>query len=230
MKLRNPFKSLTKFEWTLWIFSLVAITVSFFAAGNTNYAALATSLMGVTALIFMAHGDAFGMMIMICFSLTYAAVSFFARYYGEMIIYLTMQLPCCISSLVSWLRHPGEKGSAEVKAGRFDKRHLFILVPLVAAVTVSFFFILRAFGTANLIPSAVSVATSMVALYLMILRVPAYALAFVLNDIVLVVLWSLACAESPEYLSLAVCFSIFLLNDGYTFISWTRRRKKQRSD
>ena len=142
-------------------------------------------------------------------------------------IYTCMQLPCAITSLISWLRHPGDKGTAEVKIGKFNRKHLFILIPLAVAVTTAFFFILRAFNTANLIPSTISVFTSFVALYLMILRVPVYALAFIVNDVVLIVLWSLACAQSLNYLSLVVCFSIFLLNDSYTFISWSRRKKIQ---
>lgn len=227
MKLRNPFKNFTKFEWALWIFSLVAISVSFFAAGNTNYETLATSLLGVTALIFMARGDPFGMIIMICFCIIYAVVSFFARYYGEMIIYICMQLPCSVTSLVSWIRHPAKEGEAEVKIGKFNAKHLFVIIPLVAAVTTAFYFILRAFDTANLIVSVISVATSLTALYLMILRLPAYALAFILNDVVLITLWSLACLTSLNYISLVVCFSIFLINDGYTFISWLRRKKAQ---
>lgn len=227
MKLRNPFKNLTKFEWGLWIFSLSAILTAFFAVKNTDYATLAVSLLGVTSLIFAAKGDVFGMMLMIAFSIVYAFVSFTARYYGELIIYTCMQLPCSVTSLISWLRHPSDKGTSEVKIGKFNRKHLFILIPLAAIITVSFYFILRAFNTANLIPSTISVLTSFVALYLMILRLPVYALAFILNDIVLIVLWSLACTKSLNYLALVTCFSIFLLNDTYTFISWTRRKKKQ---
>lgn len=227
MKIRNPFKNFTKFEWALWIFSLTAITVSFFAVQSTDYANLATSLLGVTALIFAAKGDVFGMIIMITFSLVYAFVSFTAHYYGETIIYLCMQLPSSVTSLISWLRHPSDKGSAEVKIGRFNKKHVFILVPSAIAITTAFYFILGAFGTANQIVSTISVATSFIALYLMVLRVPAYALAFILNDIVLIVLWSTACVNDLGFLSLVVCFSIFLINDTYTFICWTLRKKAQ---
>lgn len=227
MKLRNPFKNLTKFEWALWIFSLVTIITSFFAVGNTQYANLAASLLGVTSLIFAARGDAFGMVLMIAFSALYATVSFFAKYYGETIIYMFMQLPCAVTSLISWLRHPTGKGAAEVKIGKFSKKHIFIIVPLVAGVTTAAYFTLRAFDTANLIVSTISVATSLTALYLMILRIPAYALAFILNDLVLITLWGVACATSLDYLSLTVCFSIFLLNDTYTFICWTKRKKRQ---
>ena len=138
-----------------------------------------------------------------------------------------MQLPSAIASLVSWLRHPSEKGSAEVKIGTLKKKHVYILVPSAVAVTVAFYFILGAFNTANHIVSTISVLTSFVALFLMILRIPAYALAFIVNDIVLIVLWSMACVGNLGYLSLVVCFSIFLINDTYTFICWTKRKKQQ---
>ena len=226
-KIRNPFRQLNTFEWILWTFSLGAIIASFFAVGSTEYANLAASLLGVTSLIFAAKGDAFGLMIMIVFSLTYSFVSYSFGYYGETIIYLCMQLPCAIASLINWLKHPSDKGSAEVKIGSFNKKHLAILIPLAAAITTAFYFILQAFGTANLIVSTVSVLTSFVALYLMNLRIPAYALAFILNDIVLVVLWSLACVENIGNIALTVSFGIFLINDTYTFICWTRRRKRQ---
>lgn len=225
VKLRNPFKNLTKFEWTLWLFSLAAIITSFFAVRSTEYFTLVSSVLGVTALIFSAKGDVFALIIMICFSAVYAFVSFTTRYYGEFIIYITMQIPTSLVSLISWLKNPGEKGSAEVKIGKFGKKHLFILIPAAAVITTAFFFILRAFNTANLIPSTISVATSFVALYLMALRVPAYAAAFILNDIVLIVLWSLMCVQSISYIAMVVCFGIFLINDSYTFYCWTKRRK-----
>lgn len=229
-KPRNPFKSLTKFEWSLWLCSLAAVVISFFAARNTDYATLAVSLIGVTALIFAAKGDAFGLMIMILFSLVYAFVSYCFGYYGEMIIYLCMQLPVCITSLVSWLRHPAKDGGGETEVGSLPLKYIAVLCILTGGVTCAFYFILRAFNTANLIVSTVSVGTSFVALYLMVFRVPAYAAAFILNDIVLIVLWSYASAESLQYIPMVVCFAVFLINDIYSFISWSRRKKRQMNE
>ncbi len=227
MKLRNPFKNLNKFDWCLWIFSLCAVLISFFSVRNTDWLTLASSLVGVTSLIFAAKGDAFGLTLMLAFSLIYATVSFFFGYYGETVIYLCMQFPTCAVSLISWLKNPTEKGSAEVKIGRLRGRYIAVLIPLAAAVTVAFYFILRAFGTENLIVSVLSVTTSFIALYLMAFRIPAYAAAFMVNDVVLIVLWSLACVQSLNYIPMAVCFCIFLINDINTFIQWTRRKARQ---
>lgn len=225
MKLRNPFKGFTKFEWVLWIGSMVAIAVAHFVAGSSDWASLAVSLVGVTSLIFAARGDPLAPLLFIVFAIIYAIKSYFVSYYGEMIIYLFMQLPVSVVSLITWLKNLN-KGEHQVKVGRLTWKKLVIMLALDVAVAVPFYFLLKYFNTANLIPSTISVATSFAALFLMTLRIPQYALAFVLNDVVMVVLWSLALATDVGCISLVVCFSIFLINDTYTFISWLRRGKQ----
>ena len=223
MKLRNPFKGFTKFEWCLWLGSLAAITAAHFGVQSSYYLSYAASLVGVTSLIFAARGDPFAPVLFIVFSLIYALTSYLFGYYGEMIIYLAMQLPVSVASLITWLKNLNA-GGTQVKVGRLTAKKLLIILALDAAVTVPFYFLLKYLGTANLIPSTVSVATSFAALALMTLRIPQYALTFILNDIVMIVLWSMALSGDIGYISLVVCFSIFLVNDTYTFISWMKRR------
>ena len=225
MKLRNPFKGFTKFEWCLWTGSLIAIIAAHFAAGSSDWASLAASLVGVTSLIFAARGDPLAPVLFIAFAVIYAVISYFFGYYGEMLIYLCMQLPVSVISLVTWLKNVN-KSDSRVKVGRLTWKKLVIMLASDIAVTLPFYFLLKYFNTANLIPSTISVATSFAALFLMTLRIPQYALAFILNDIVMIVLWSMALAQNIGYISLVVCFSIFLINDTYTFISWIKRSKK----
>lgn len=33
--------------------------------------------------------------------------------------------------------------------------------------------------------------------------------------------------EDPSYLSVVICFVMFLVNDGYGFLSWSRMQKRQ---
>ena len=49
------------------------------------------------------------------------------------------------------------------------------------------------------------------------------SLIFATNDIVLIVLWTLASLENPAYIPVVVNFTIFFFNDMYGFISWRRR-------
>lgn len=100
---------------------------------------------------------------------------------------------------------------------------------LTAAVTAAFYFILKALGTANLLPSTVSVTTSFLAVYLTFRRSPLYALGYAANDVVLIILWLLAARSDKGYLSVVVCFAVFLVNDIYGFLNWRRMEKKQAS-
>ncbi len=59
------------------------------------------------------------------------------------------------------------------------------------------------------------------------LRSPYYALFYAANDIVLIVLWSLASAENISYIPMVICFSCFFINDLYGFINWQRMKKRQ---
>lgn len=221
----NPFKGFSAFEWCLWLFSLAAITVCHFAVLSRDWLSLATSLVGVTSLIFAARGDPYAPVLFIVFSIMYAVVSYFLRYFGEMLIYLCMQLPVSAASLITWIKNLDPEKAAEVKTGKFSLKKLGVMLLFDAAITIPFYFLLKYLGTANLIPSTISVATSFGALFFMALRIPQYALIFILNDIVMIVLWSLAVAGDVGYVSLLVCFSIFLINDTYTFICWMKRAK-----
>jgi len=56
------------------------------------------------------------------------------------------------------------------------------------------------------------------------------ALAYATNDIVLIIMWILACMDDIKYISVIVCFVAFLFNDLYGFISWRKMAKAQHSD
>ena len=58
---------------------------------------------------------------------------------------------------------------------------------------------------------------------LTMLRSSYYTLGYAANDIVLIVLWTLASLENPAYFPVVVNFTIFFFNDMYGFISWRRR-------
>ena len=54
-----------------------------------------------------------------------------------------------------------------------------------------------------------------------------FALAYATNDIVLIVLWILASTQDISYLSVMICFVLFLVNDIYGFISWRKMERRQ---
>lgn len=218
----------TKNEITLWALSVLAIIGSFLIFDRENFLTLTASIIGVTSLIFNAKGNPVGQVLMVAFSVIYSIISLKFKYYGEMITYSFMTAPMSVIALVSWLRNPFEDNKSQVKVEKITKNQLVFASVLTAIITLIFYFILKCFNTANLLPSTISVTTSFIAVYLTYKRSPYYALAYAANDVVLIVLWTLASFENFSYVSVVVCFIAFLINDIYGFISWKRMEKLQR--
>ena len=217
----------SKGERLLWGTSSALILMSFLIFDRVNYMTLAASLIGTTSLIFNAKGNPIGQALMILFSLLYDVISYTFSYFGEMITYLGMTAPMALFALISWLRNSYKGNHAEVAVNRIGKWEYSGMYLATAVVTLGFYFILDHFNTANIIPSILSVATSFIAVYLTFRRSPYFALAYAANDVVLIVLWILAAKEDIRYLSVIICFVMFLVNDLYGFVSWKRMEKRQ---
>lgn len=215
-------------ELALWGSSVALITGSFLIFDREGYAILLASWIGVTSLIFNAKGHPAGQLLMVIFSVIYGIISFLGRYYGETLTYLGMTCPMALFALISWLRHPFAGNRTEVAVNRLRRGEGFFLAALTAVVTLLFGRLLLHFSTSQIILSTVSVTTSFLAVYLTFRRSAYYALAYAANDIVLVLLWGIASVEEPSYLSVSVCFLIFLVNDLYGFLSWRKMARRQR--
>jgi len=142
-----------------------------------------------------------------------------------MITYLGMTLPSALVAMINWLRHPYTEREVEISHVS-KKKWLFLCISSVF-VTIFFGFVLKYFGTANLLFSTISVSTSYFACMLTIFRSPYYAIAYSFNDVVLIILWVLASIENVCYLPMILCFLVFPANDIYGFVNWRIMAKRQ---
>lgn len=226
MNIKKSLKNLNKFERGLWFISAMLVTVSFMAGKERDFLTLTASLIGVTALIFVAKGDVTGQVLTVVFSVFYGIISYRLKYYGEVVTYLGMTAPIAVMSVVTWMKNP--YAECEVKVNHLTDRAKAGLAVMTGIVTVIFYFILKACGNSNLEVSTISIATSFTASGLTMLRSHYYAVAYAANDIVLIILWLLASVKEPEYIPMIVCFCVFLVNDIYAFINWRRMKEKQK--
>jgi len=217
----------SKIEMAIWSISVLVITLSFFIFDRENYITLYASIIGVTSLIFNAKGNPFGQVLMIIFSMLYGYISFSFAYYGEMITYVGMTMPMAVFALISWLKNPYNGNKAEVKVNTISKKEVTVMWIFTVMITFIFYFILNFFNTANMLPSTLSVTTSFIAVYLTWLRSPYFALAYAANDIILIILWTMASISDIKYISVIVCFIAFLVNDIYGYICWQRMKIRQ---
>lgn len=217
-------------ELTLWLASCALALLSHIIFGGKSTLTLIASLIGVTSLIFNAKANPFGQFLMVVFSVLYGIISYGFSYFGEMLTYLGMTAPMALFSMIEWLKNPYNGQKSEVLIRPIKRREIMEMIIFTSVVTFIFYFILEYFHTANMLPSTISVATSFSAVYLTARRSPYYALAYAANDIVLIVLWVMASFSDISYISVVICFIVFLANDIYGFINWKKIQKKQHSE
>lgn len=229
MSIIASIKNLSTLERTLWLSSLTVVTVGFLLCGTFNVLTLIASLVGVTALIFVAKGDVLGQALTVLFAILYAIISWQFRYYGEMITYLGMTAPIAVMAVITWRKNPYSEKQVKVASTTLKKAVLLVIA--AGAVTWGFYYILRFLGTSNLLFSTISITTSFFAATLTMLRSPSYAIAYAANDIVLIILWVLASMEDISFLPVVICFCMFFINDIYGFFSWRsiKRIQEQRN-
>ena len=225
--MKKLFNYFSKTELVLWSVSVLLIIIFFCIFDRESYLTLVASLIGVTSLIYNAKGNPIGQALMIVFSILYGVISYTFAYYGEMLTYLGMTMPMAIFALISWLKNPYKGNKAEVKVNSISKKEHLLMWMLTLTVTITFYFILKYFNTANIIPSTISITTSFLAVYLTFRRCPTFAMAYAANDIVLIVLWVMASIFDTKYISVVVCFVAFLVNDIYGYISWQQMKQRQ---
>ena len=181
---------------------------------------VAASLMGVRALLFNAKGNVRRQMLTVAFGLLCGVVCLQGRYDGEMIPDWGMTTSIARASVYTWCKRPYACGQREVAVASLQKRQVVRMLLLALLVTAALYFVLASFHTANLFMSTISVTTSFAASYFAVLRGP-------YDNIVLILLWAMMCAQDAGYISMVVCLSLFLCNDLYRFSCWQRRKAHQ---
>ena len=146
------------------------------------------------------------------------------------ITYLGMTMPIAVFSLITWLKNPYNGNKSEVEVYHISRQETVLMFIFAVIVTFIFYFILVAFNTANIVPSTISVTTSFLVVYLTFKRSPYYAMGYALNDVILIILWTMAAMEEIAYISVVVCFIAFFVNDIYGFINWHRMGQRQGSE
>lgn len=226
--MKNLFKNWNWFEIVFLGLSLVGLSFCFAFTPDRNWFSYIVSIVGVVSVLTVAKGLIIAPFINIGYNILYAIISIFQHFYGEAIIYIGLMIPISVASIISWLKNKNKENQSVVEINKIHgMEYLYLFIGALMA-TVAFYFILKALNTSELIISTISLITSVVASYLMLRRCSYYALGFVANDIVLIVLWSMVVVNSGiQFLPSVISFCIFLINDIYGFIHWKIEEKKQ---
>lgn len=180
----------------------------------------------MTALL-LAKGKNLGQVFGIVITILYSIVSFNNKFYGEVIIYLFMMFPMYIIGIVSWFRHKN-KETDSVEVNKISKKEWLIVAIVFVAIFVGIYYLLKAFNTNELVVSTISVLASLFAIYLQIRRSRFSFSFYMINDIILMVLWEISVISGILLLLPMVLNPIInFINDSYGFYNWKKLKKQQ---
>lgn len=208
------------------ILTIVVTSIVF----KSSWLIIVNSLLGILCVFMQAKGKIATQFIGIVWFVFYCFLSYQQKYYGETILYAVIMIPLYIYGVIHWLAHRDKNDNTVIVKNKFSKTEIAVVVPVMLAVWVGVFFLLRALNTAQLWLSTVAFCTMLPSVYLLMRRSKWNQLLFLINDIVLCVLWqSLVYKGSLEFIPI-LGYQVFqIIYDAYGMYEWWRLEKKQKS-
>lgn len=217
-------------ELLLLTISALTITIIFILSKDKNIISYIVSILGITSVMMCSKGLFYAPVIDFVYYILYIIMSFQQKYYGEVFIFIFIMIPLSVSTLVVWFKNKN-KDSSTVKINKISKREWIILFIVCLIIPLVFYYVLKILNTSQLIVSTLSIVTSVFASYLLLRRSSYYAIGYILNDIVLIILWSLTFNNGNlSNLPLVISLCVYLINDFYGLFRWKKQEKEQNKE
>lgn len=224
--MKKLFKDWTPFELFMLFFNPILVVVVGIVFKN-DALTIITSAGGIVGVLLCAKGRVLGQIIGLIIAILYSVVSYFNGFYGETIIYMVYMIPMYLWSVVEWIKHKNkETNSVQVYSIKWQE---WVIVAISSvAVFISFYFLLKALNTNQLIVSTLSMVDNIFAIYLLARRSKYGFVSYIVNDIILIVLWGIPVIQG-NFLLLAMLFNpiMNLISDVYAVFNWSKMQKKQ---
>lgn len=223
------FKDWTVFEKILLIGSILIVSFTGIIF-KSDLLTTICSIVGIITALLLAKGKSLGQVFGLLIVILYSIVSFKNKFYGEVIIYLLIMLPMYIMGIISWIRHQNKETNS-VEVNKIAKKE-WIIVALISVVSfIGIYLTLNIFNTNQLFISSLSVLDSLFAIYLQIRRSKYSFYFYVINDLVLILLWGIPCITGSVVLIPMLMNPIInLINDIYGIINWRKLESIQREN
>ena len=220
-------KDWTKFEKTFLVIGTIAALVLTYVFKGT-WIDLGYALLYFWTALLLAKGKFSCYIIGIISTFFYAFVSYSNSYYGEVIIAMGCTLPLMIVGLINWLKHQDNTNTVIIK--EITKKELILVLLSQIVMFFGYYYLLKAFNTNNLLVSTFSVMASIIATYLTARRCEHGFIGFIINDIILIVLWGIPVVNGElNIIPVLICPVLLLINDIYGVYNWKRIKDNQKT-
>lgn len=156
----------------------------------------------------------------------YSYLSYGQRYFGELIIIIFITLPLLVMGVINWLNNKTEES---VIISTLSKKEIAIVLVSQLIMFWIYYYILKLFNTNMLVTSTLSIVFSSLALYFGARRSEIAFYFYLLNDIIIIMLWVQPILNGQHAVFSAILSPIILfINDIYGTYNWRRLKKEQK--
>ena len=161
----------------------------------------------------------------------YICISYRQQLYGEAIVYALFLLPLYVYGVIHWLRNRDKEDNVVIVRSNLSKTEWLVMSVSFVFVSIGVYFLLKALNTSQLIVSTLSFISMLPAVYLLARRCKWNQVAFLVNDIFLVILWvTLSVGGDKVFIPMVICFIFQTIYDIYGLFEWIKLERKQNKD
>lgn len=222
-------------EWSLFeilflIFGVVVVTIGFIAGTDKNVFAYIVSVIGVLSVIFLAKGWVVAPIVGIVYSVLYAILAAYSRFYGEVIV-LVVLIPINVATIISWLKNNDKSKESQVMVNKVSRKEYLYLLISTGVLGVAMYYLLLILNTSEVLVSTIALLATLVATYLSYRRSGYYAVAYLIADGVRVGLWCISLFQGESmHLPTMLCFVMFIVSDVYGLVHWSKESIRQNNN
>ena len=226
--MKNILKNWTKLENSLLFGSIIIVSLIGIIY-KSDLLTISCSIVGIITALLLAKGKNLGQVFGVLITILYSIVSFKNKFYGEEFIYIVLMLPMYIVGIISWTKHQN-KVTNSVEINKITNREWIIIFIVTVIIFNAVYFLLKILNTSEILVSTFSVIASIFAVYLQIRRSRFSFYFYVINDLILIILWGIPVAKG-NFLLLPMLFNpiINIINDSYGIINWRNLEKIQKN-
>lgn len=212
-------------ENILLIIGLIIILFTLFIF-KTDPIAFMCSVVAIITAFSISKGKAYGNIFGVFLVILYSIVSYNNKLYGEVIIYLFILLPLYIYSAIVWYGNLRKENKTVIAYDVSGLEWAILSASEVLLFTIVYI-LLNKLHTNQLLLSTFSFVSLIYTVYLSARRSKYSFLWYLMNDIVILMIWSyvIISSKSFDYFPLVISISISCLYDIYGIIWWDMNNK-----
>lgn len=223
------FKELNVLDYFIYILGIIGVIIASILV-KSSAISIVTAVFGVFYVRTLSKKYKISIIFGLIYVGMYIVQSVIYKNWGEVIIYGGLSVPILIWTCVSWY-----KKSDKVQNHAISWKEWLILLSVVAVLSVGIYFMLWYFATPNLVIAVISSVVGLVGNYLILRQDGKMFFAFMILNLIQILLWTIPIIKggeggSLETVPMIISLVAFLASNIDGAISWLKKPKAQTSN